>query len=199
MRGLARAIGDPGSVKSRVVSGDIHSTGRCSRPPTRERERASRETCADVSEPALTACRSPRHGAPGGDPTSTAPTGQSSTPLSARRHRGRAGAYPRVPDSATPGTVRAIGRVTASTRTHPRRSSTGHGVLVPAPADRPSLPGHAGLDAPGAASTSTLGRRDRDGRPRPLRVVVYRRRSKLGAPCPYQSAHSCLLRLGEGR
>jgi hypothetical protein len=81
----------------------------------------------------------------------------------------------------------------------PRRSSTGHGVLVPAPANRPSLPGHAGLDAPGAASTSTLGRRDRDGRPRPRRVVVYRPRSKLGAPCPYQSACSCLLRLGAGR
>jgi hypothetical protein len=39
--------------------------------------------------------------------------GQSSTPLSARRHRGRAGAYPRVPDGSTPGTLRAIGRVTA--------------------------------------------------------------------------------------
>jgi hypothetical protein len=40
----------------------------CLSPPARERERASLETCADVSEPALTAWRSPRHGAPGGDP-----------------------------------------------------------------------------------------------------------------------------------
>jgi hypothetical protein len=40
----------------------------CLAPPARERERASLETCADVSEPALTAWRSPRHGAPGGDP-----------------------------------------------------------------------------------------------------------------------------------
>jgi hypothetical protein len=56
--------------------------------------------------------------------------GQSSTPLSARWHRGRAGAYPRVPDGAKPGTLRAIGRVTAPRVTRlqasdqrPRRST----------------------------------------------------------------------------
>ena len=41
MRGLARAIGDSGWVKSRVVSGDIHSTGRCSRRTTVDREKIS--------------------------------------------------------------------------------------------------------------------------------------------------------------
>jgi hypothetical protein len=46
--------------------------------------------------------------------------GQNSTSLSARRHRGRAGAYPRVPDGATPGTIRAIGRVTAPTMSYRR-------------------------------------------------------------------------------
>jgi hypothetical protein len=192
-----RGLGDSGSVKSRVVSGDIHSTGRCSRPPTRERERASRETCADVSEPALTACRSPRHGAPGGDPTSTAPTGQSSTPLSARRHRGRTGAYPRVPDRATP-TLRAIGRVTAPTRTTLGDRLPGMGCSSRLPLTGHPLPEHAGVDA----RTRVQRRRpagDRDGRQRPRRVVVHRRRSKLGAPCPYQSAFSCLLSLGAGR
>ena len=53
-------------------------------------------------------------------PRAPHPRGESSTPLSARRHRGRAGAYPRVPDGATPGTIRAIGRVTAPTMSYRR-------------------------------------------------------------------------------
>ena len=65
------------------------------------------------------------------------------------------------------------------------------------------LTGHPSPDTPVSTPQARVQRRrwagDRDGRPRPRRVVVYRPRSKLGAPCPYQSACSCLLRLGAGR
>ena len=133
--------------------------GRCSPPASTRKGACKSQYCAESANLRSQLDVAHDTGRQAAIPRAPHLRGESSTPLSARRHRGRAGAYARVPDGATPGTLRAIGRVTASTRTQPRRSSTGHGVLVPAPADRPSLPGTRRSRRPDADSTSTLGRR----------------------------------------